>query len=126
MAYTVTVTDDAFPKNHEFGIRGLGVFVNGKPKQVDEEAERNFITETRTTLKDALGNAENITLDGTTEVKGGVVGVLGIDPSEISDTVDLDTMLEMEKTTSADPETGEELPKDEQVSLVLPPASSNN
>lgn len=120
MAYKVTYTHDDFPKDHEFEIRGLGLFINGKAKEIDEEQEIVFISETRKTIKDAFDGDENITVEGTTEVRGGVIGVLGVDPADISDTPDFEAMKVLEESTSADPVTGEELSIEEQVVITAP------
>lgn len=86
MSHTVTYTNEAFPDDHEFEIRGLGVLVNGVPLTIDKETEQRFISETRTTLDEALGDNGSVNLSGTTEFSGGVKEVLGIEPDEISDT----------------------------------------
>lgn len=89
MAHTVTYTNEAFPDDHEFEIRGLGVLVNGVPTVIDKDAEQRFILETRTTLDEALADNGSVNLSGTTEFSGGVVEVLGVDPDEISDAPEL-------------------------------------
>lgn len=86
MPHIVTYTNEAFPDDHEFEIRGLGVLTNGVPLTIDKETEQRFITETRTTLDAALGDNSSVNLSGTTEFNGGVKEVLGIDLDEISDT----------------------------------------
>lgn len=86
MGYTVTYTNEAFPDDREFDVRGLGLLTNGVPFTVSEDQERNFILENRQTLEDALGGNEDYKIEGSTEVKDGIKGVLGIELSEISDT----------------------------------------
>lgn len=86
MSYTVTYTQEAQPDDKEFTVIGLGILVNGKPYEIDEAQERRFILETRKTIAEAFEGNDAFKVEGSTEVKEGVKGVLGIELSEISDT----------------------------------------
>lgn len=71
MSLKVTVTNDDFPKDHEFEIRGLGLFTNGKSRAVTEEEEAAFVAEHGEGVREKLKGSENVKVEGTTEVKGG-------------------------------------------------------
>lgn len=69
MARKVTVTNDAFPKEAEFEIRGLGLFTNGKPKEVTAEQEAAFESIQGKKLDES---AEYIKVEGSsTKASGG-------------------------------------------------------
>jgi hypothetical protein len=81
----VKIDNPDFPKDHVFGIEGLGLFENGKERTVSEEQEQAFVDSRRTitvddegketihelSVKEALKNDPNITVEGTTEAKKG-------------------------------------------------------
>ena len=64
MTLTVKVTNKDFPDDHEFSISGLGVFVNGKDREVTKEQEQAFVDERGMAVRDAL------TTDAGFDVKG--------------------------------------------------------
>jgi hypothetical protein len=69
MALKVTVENAAFPKDHEFEVRGLGLFVNGKTRTITEEEEQTFVSLNGESVKDATKDSEYIKVEGTSEVK---------------------------------------------------------
>lgn len=69
MALKVTVENDAFPKDHEFEIRGLGLFTNGKARTITEEEEQAFVALNEKSVKDAVKGSNYIKVEGTSEVK---------------------------------------------------------
>lgn len=68
MGRKVTVTNDAFPKEAEFEIRGLGLFTNGKPKEVTAEQEAAYAEINGRPLDDS---AEYIKVEGTSNKASG-------------------------------------------------------
>ena len=85
MALTVTVLNEAFPKDHEFAIHGLGLFKNGESREVTEEEEIAFMVFHRQAVRDAFEGTEDVEIKGTTGVKGGIASVLPPD-DEVSTT----------------------------------------
>ncbi len=82
MALKVKIDNPDFPKDHVFGIEGLGLFENGKEREVTAEQEQAFV-DSRTTItvdeegketvhklsvKEAFKSDINVTVGGT---KGG-------------------------------------------------------
>lgn len=97
MAYTITFTNEAYDKGVEFDIPGLGILKNGEPRKLTEDEERAYVGYSYMTVKDGFKDSELIKVEGTTEIKGGVEGVLGVDPTTISDTPSLDPTAENAK-----------------------------
>jgi hypothetical protein len=64
MALKLKVENKDFPKGHEFSVEGLGVFENGKEREVFAEQEAAFEDATGNTLKEAFDKNEMFKLSG--------------------------------------------------------------
>lgn len=64
MALKLKVENTAFPKDHEFSVEGLGIFENGKEREVFAEQEQAFEDARGITLKEAFAEDEMFTLSG--------------------------------------------------------------
>lgn len=70
MALKVTVTMPDFPDDYEFGINGLGLFQNGKAREITEEQELGYYNEFGLSVRDGTKDTEYIKVEGTALVKG--------------------------------------------------------
>jgi hypothetical protein len=68
MSLTVKVENKAFPDDHEFSINNLGLFQNGKAKEITKEEEQAFVDAVGMPLKDALAG-EEFEVTGTATAK---------------------------------------------------------
>lgn len=69
MGLTLRVKHPHFPDGHEFGIHGLGRFINnGDPTEITSAQEARFLAEVGTTVKEAFEHDFNITVEGTPTV----------------------------------------------------------
>lgn len=64
MALKLKVENKDFPKGHEFSVEGLGIFENGKEREVFAEQEQAFVDATGKSLKEAFADNEQFTLSG--------------------------------------------------------------
>jgi hypothetical protein len=69
MALSVMIDDPTLPKGHELAIEGLGVFENGKAREVDAEAEDAFKTSRGLTVRQGLAKNPYVSIEETK--KGG-------------------------------------------------------
>jgi hypothetical protein len=69
MALKVTVTNSDFPDDHEFEVRGLGLFTNGKSRSVTEEEEAAYVALNGVSVRDGTKESEYLKVEGTAEVK---------------------------------------------------------
>lgn len=70
MAYKVTVNHTDIEKDVEFNIRGLGAFLNGKPRDVTDEEAAHYEAVTGQSVKDI--KADYIKVESsTTKTSGG-------------------------------------------------------
>lgn len=69
MALKLKVENKDFPKGHEFSIEGLGVFENGKEREVFAEQEQAFVDARGLSLKDAFKDDESFSLSGDKAAK---------------------------------------------------------
>lgn len=94
MSLTAKYTNDAFPSDQEFGLEGVGVFVNGQAREVTEDEERAFVASNRTTFEEWVKDNESWEVSGSGYVTS-VKDVLGVDPEEITNvTTDLQVAAE--------------------------------
>jgi hypothetical protein len=65
VSYTLTFEHPDFPDETEFGIQDLGRVLNHGTLEVDEDAERRFVSARRISLEDAFGDNPMISLSGS-------------------------------------------------------------
>lgn len=65
MSYTLTFEHPDFPDEVEFGIQDLGRVQNHGTLEVDEDAERRYVSTRRISLADAFGDSPMISLSGS-------------------------------------------------------------
>jgi len=69
MALKVTVTNPDLPKETLLAINGLGLFENGKSRELTEEEEQAYVAQTGMSVKDGTHGDANIKVEGTATVK---------------------------------------------------------
>lgn len=68
MSLSVKVQNKEFPDDHVFAIDGLGLFTNGKAREVTKEEEQAFVDARGIAVRDALGG-ESFDVSGTATAK---------------------------------------------------------
>lgn len=69
MALKIKVTMPDFPKGTTFGINGLGIFENGKEREVTPEEEMAYVTQFGMPVREGVSGSSNIEVSGTATVK---------------------------------------------------------
>ena len=96
MTLKLSLNKEQYPKGMEFDVGGVLV-ENGGSTELDEDAERRFISRNGMDVKEFFAGSEEIKVEGTTAVKGGAASMLP-PPEEISDSLDLPAVMEHEGT----------------------------
>lgn len=69
MSLSIKINNEDFPADHKFSIDGLGVFENGKAREVTNEEEQAFVTERGIAVRDAFTSDSNVEISGTATAK---------------------------------------------------------
>lgn len=69
MALKVTVSHKDFPAERDFAISGLGLFENGKPRELSLEDEQAYFDLTGVEVKQGL-HGPHIKVEGSSLLKG--------------------------------------------------------
>lgn len=77
MALKLTIDHSAFPKGHQFEIRGIGTVLNGETVTLTAEQEADYVRETGKLVQDGIESGGDVKVTGTPEVKS-VESVTGV------------------------------------------------
>jgi hypothetical protein len=69
MSLSIKINNPDFPEGHEWGVNGLGAFVNGTARDISKEEEQTFVDLTLASAKDSFSNDPNIEVTGTATAK---------------------------------------------------------
>jgi hypothetical protein len=99
VSYTLTFEHPDFPDEVEFGIQDLGRVQNHGTLEVDEDAERRFVSTRRVSLEDAFGDSPMISLSGSSTLTDDEISELTA-PTE-SELAERETAAEQSATTTS-------------------------
>lgn len=77
MTLKVTITRPNYPADAEFDIRGLGMFKNGKEREITDEEEARYVARFNRTVREALGSSSNVSVKGRATAKADDTGTEG-------------------------------------------------
>ena len=76
MPLKVSYKNDAFPKDYEFDVHGIGLVKNGGTITLDKEEEERAVSLLGMPVKDYVKGSADLSVEGTTELKAAEVETL--------------------------------------------------
>jgi hypothetical protein len=73
MPLKVSYKNDAFPKDYEFDVHGIGLVKNGGTITLDKEGEERAVSLLGMPVKDYVKGSADLSVEGTTELKAAEV-----------------------------------------------------
>lgn len=76
MALKISYKNDAFPKDYEFDIHGVGLVKNGGTVTLSKEDEERAVGILGMPVKEYVKGSDDVSVEGTTELKAAEVSTL--------------------------------------------------
>lgn len=76
MSLKVSYKNDAFPKDYEFEVYGIGLIKNGGSVTLSKDQEERAVTMVGMSVKDYVKDSADVSVEGTTELKANEVETL--------------------------------------------------